>query len=82
MPPGPSVFGDERDSVLMHFNLLQACSGMGKGIVTHEGTTQLIDFNSEAVVCRFKVCKLFYCNLVIMLLFVDNLLQSLTHHKK
>ena len=54
-PPGPSIFGDERDLVLMQFNWLQACSGTGKGLVNHEGTTQAVDFTPESLVCRFKV---------------------------
>lgn len=56
-PPGPSVFGDERDLVLMQFNWLQACSGTGKGLVNHQGETRSVDFTPDTLMCRFKVCQ-------------------------
>ncbi|XP_064405289.1 nuclear pore complex protein Nup54-like [Halichondria panicea] len=55
--PGPSVFENEKDLVLMQFNWLQACSGTGKGLVNHGGTLHDITFTPESLVCRFKtVC--------------------------
>ncbi len=55
--PGPSVFENEKDLVLMQFNWLQACSGTGKGLVNHGGTLHDITFTPESLVCRFKVCE-------------------------
>ncbi len=65
-PPGPSVFGDERDSVLMHFNWLQASSGTGKGIVYNDGTMHQLDLTSGHLVCRLKVSNVVCENFFIV----------------
>ena len=51
----PGVFPDERDMAVMKFNLLQAYFGTGKGLATHQGQPQAVDFTSENPFCRFKV---------------------------
>ena len=52
----PGVFGDERDQILVRFNMLQACCGTGKGLVSYSGQPQTVDFTTDNPVCRFKVC--------------------------
>ena len=53
----PRVFDDDRDLVLTRFNVLQACSGVGKGIARVEGfgDPQSVDFTPENPFCKFKV---------------------------
>lgn len=51
----PVVFGDERDQILVKFNMLQACCGTGKGLVIYNGQLQTVDFTTDNPVCRFKV---------------------------
>ena len=55
----PRVFDDDRDLVITRFNVLQACSGVGKGIARVEGQNdpQSVDFTPENPFCKFKVCK-------------------------
>lgn len=52
----PGIFGDERDQILVKFNMLQACCGTGKGWVNYNGQQQAVDFTTDNPVCRFKVC--------------------------
>ena len=52
----PSVFGDEKDQILMKFNMLQACCGTGRGLVNYYGQLQAVNFTMENPLCRFKVC--------------------------
>ena len=53
----PGIFDDERDLVLTRFNVLQACSGVGKGIARVEGHAEphSVDFTPENPFCKFKV---------------------------
>lgn len=51
----PEIFGDERDQILVRFNMLQACCGTGKGLVSFNGQPQPVDFSTDNPVCRFKV---------------------------
>lgn len=51
----PGVFSDERDMAVMKFNLLQAYCGTGKGLASHQGQPQTVDFTAENPFCRFKV---------------------------
>ena len=51
----PGVFSDERDMAVMKFNLLQAYCGTGKGLASHQGQPQTVDFTTENPFCRFKV---------------------------
>lgn len=53
----PGVFSDERDMAVMKFNLLQAYCGTGKGLASHQGQPQTVDFTAENPFCRFKVRK-------------------------
>lgn len=64
----PRVFDDERDLVITRFNVLQACSGVGKGIARVDGQNepQSVDFTPENPFCKFKVCVDF--SVVLMLL--------------
>ena len=52
----PNVFGDERDLILVKFNLLQAYCGCGKGLASLPGQpAQAVNFTAENPFCRFKV---------------------------
>ena len=53
----PRLFDDDRDLVVTKFNVLQACSGVGKGIARVEGYNepQIVDFTPENPFCKFKV---------------------------
>ncbi len=51
----PGLFGDERDQVLVKFNMLQACCGTGRGLVSYNGQLQAVQFTTDNRVCRFKV---------------------------
>jgi nuclear pore complex protein Nup54 len=52
----PAIFDDDRDQVVTRFNVLQACSGVGKGIARVEGYNDLqsVDFTPENPFCKFK----------------------------
>ncbi|CAI8051389.1 Nuclear pore complex protein Nup54 [Geodia barretti] len=52
----PAIFDDDRDQVVTRFNVLQACSGVGKGIARVEGYSDLqsVDFTPENPFCKFK----------------------------
>lgn len=52
----PGIFGDERDQILVKFNMLQACCGTGQGFVRYNSQEQSVDFTTDNPVCRFKVC--------------------------
>ena len=59
----PAIFDDDRDQVVTGFNVLQACSGVGKGIARVEGYNDLqsVDFTPENPFCKFKVfCIILY----------------------
>ena len=60
----PAIFDDDRDQVVTRFNVLQACSGVGKGIARVEGYSDLqsVDFTPENPFCKFKV---FLCNIIL-----------------
>ena len=51
----PRIFSDERDTAIMKFNLLQAYSGTGRGLASHLGEAQAVNFTPENPFCRFKV---------------------------
>ena len=55
----PGIFGDERDQILVKFNMLQACCGTGKGLVSYNGQPQDVQFTTENPVCRFKVQQVY-----------------------
>ncbi len=59
----PGIFGDERDQILVKFNMLQACCGTGKGLVNYNGQAQTVDFTTDNPVCRFKVCEGSLCDI-------------------
>ena len=54
----PGVFGDEKDQILVKFNMLQACCGTGKGLLNYYGQLQAVNFTLNNPLCRFKVCLL------------------------
>lgn len=51
----PGVYGDERDQILVKFNVIQACCGTGKGVLCFNSQLQSVDFTTDNPVCRFKV---------------------------
>ena len=50
------MFGDDKDQILVKFNVLQACCGTGKGLVNYYGQLQAVNFTPDNPLCRFKVC--------------------------
>ena len=75
----PRVFDDDRDLVITRFNVLQACSGVGKGIARVEGQNdpQSVDFTPENPFCKFKVCRPLLCSGVHMYIRISILLLLL-----
>lgn len=57
----PGIFGDDRDQILVRFNMLQACCGTGKGLVNYGGQPQIVNFTTDNPVCRFKVRTILPC---------------------
>ena len=53
----PGVFpNDERDRIVTKFNMIQASAGTGMGLVNYGGQITPVDFSSDNLLCRFKVC--------------------------
>ena len=52
----PGVFQDDRDRVLTMLNMVQASAGTGTGLVNYGGQTQTVNFSTDNLLCRFKVC--------------------------
>ena len=57
----PGVFQDERDRVLTMLNMVQASAGTGTGLVNYGGHVQSVNFSTDNLLCRFKVCMIMYC---------------------
>ncbi len=54
----PSIFDDDRDTILAKFNKMQAFLGVGQGYFNKNA--QPINFSMENPFCRFKVRKVYF----------------------
>ena len=61
---------------VMKFNLLQAYCGTGKGLASHQGQPQTVDFTAENPFCRFKVWE----GSMILLMVSVHIHSSLSFH--
>ena len=50
----PALFQDERDVIIKKFNQLEAYCGTGKGLTSHAGQAQHVEFQPNNPFARFK----------------------------